>query len=450
MDVLAVYGTAALILGLIVVSIFRKSFDPFAPVWLFLVGYFQIYVIQAISYREYALRVRGPDVTATANIRALWALSWFLLVYFAAPNRRLAARLPKPPRAWPTPVIAVFAPPLIVWGLFCAGMAFVSNDQELTGEVGLLHSFKGILLVPAVLLLVTGRQPHARRPAWTAAGLAVCALYVFVWMFNGKRSHSLFGVLATLCAWYIPVFRRPSKPVLLATAFTGALLVALAIGWRGNKQYESSFSGFFDYISNFDVSYILKNINIHDRDVPEDSLWSEVSHETEEYGGYLLMLDTVPEKSGHDYGASYIRLVSTFIPRLIWPSKPYFGRLEWQNAWIAGSEFKRDHTFTGPAIGILGATQLNGGAIATVIVLAAIAMLIRGAYEYYRLHADVPWVQAFWALTYYNAWLMVVTDDPFVWYYYNYGYSALLPMLGLWFLLKFAPSRSPATQPSYA
>jgi hypothetical protein len=450
MDPLAVYLTAALILGLIVASVARRSFDPFAPVWLFLVGYFQLYVVQALSYREYALRVRGPEVTATANVRALWALAWFLLIYFAAPTRRLAARLPRPPRAWPTPVLAAFAPPLVLWGLFCAGMAFVANDRELSGEATLLHSFKGILLVPGILLLVAGRQPGARRRAWTAAGLAICAAYILVWMFNGKRSHSLFGVLATLCAWYIPVGRRPSKPVLAATAFAGALVVSLAIGWRGNDRYEHNFAGFFAYVGDFDPADILANINVRDRNIPKDSLYGEVSYETEEYGGYLLMLDTVPMKSEYDYGSSYVRLVSTFIPRLVWPDKPYFGRLQWQNAWIAGSEFKRDHTFTGPAIGILGATQLNGGAVGTAAVLGLIALLIRTAYEYYRLHAGVPWVQAFWALTYYNAWLMVVNDDPFVWYYYNYGYSALLPMLGLWFLLKFAPAPAPAGRLSYA
>ena len=34
---------------------------------------------------------------------------------------------------------------------------------------------------------------------------------------------------------------------------------------------------------------------------------------------------------------------------------------------------ERDDDFTGPAIGILGATQLNGGAIGTVIVLGCVA-----------------------------------------------------------------------------
>ena len=60
------------------------------------------------------------------------------------------------------------------------------------------------------------------------------------------------------------------------------------------------------------------------------------------------MMDTVPEKSGHDYGSNYIRIVSTFIPRIVWPTKPLFGRDQWVSAWIAGSELERDEEFTGP------------------------------------------------------------------------------------------------------
>ena len=61
--------------------------------------------------------------------------------------------------------------------------------------------------------------------------------------------------------------------------------------------------------------------------------------------------------------------------------------------------------------------------------------MLRAAYEYFRLHADVPWVQVWWAITFYNAWFMVVNDDPMVWFYYNWGFTTLpivvLPLVGL-------------------
>jgi hypothetical protein len=446
MDPLSVYATAGLIVALVVSQAFRRSFDPFAPLWLFLAGYAQVYVIQALSYREYALRVRGPELVAAANFRALWALAWFVAVYHLAPCRWAARRLPVPPARWSASAVAVLTPFLVIWGLFCAGVALQVRDRELTGEESLLLSFPMVLLVAGILLIVTGRNPGRPRPFWTALGLGITASYVLIWMFNGKRSHSLIGVLTTLCACYVPRYRRPSKPVLAASALAGMLVVSLAIGWRGNEDYDRTLSGFFEFVGDFDPENILVNLNIKDRNAVDPSSKRPASYETEEYGGFLLMMDTVPGKAVYDYGSSYIRLVSTFIPRIVWPEKPYFGREQWVNAWIAGSEFRRDANFSGPAIGILGALQLNGGAPATVLMLALLAVMLRSAHEYFRLHADVPWVQAWWALTYYNAWLMTVNDDPFVWFYYNYGFTTFIPLAGLWLYLKLSGGPEPAVR----
>ena len=86
----------------------------------------------------------------------------------------------------------------------------------------------------------------------------------------------------------------------------------------------------------------------------------------------------------------------------------------------------------------MGATQLNGGAVGTLIVLAVIALLQRTGYEYFRRHESVPWVQVWWALTYYCAWFMVVNDDPMTWFYYNWGFT-VMPVLGLlWGVNKMA------------
>ena len=66
---------------LLPIQVVTRRFDPFAPIWLFLVGYFQVYVVQAISYHEWAVNVRGEELVALGELRALWALVWFLVVY---------------------------------------------------------------------------------------------------------------------------------------------------------------------------------------------------------------------------------------------------------------------------------------------------------------------------------------------------------------------------------
>jgi len=432
------YALAALIVGLAAFQVATKRFDPFAPIWLFLVGIFQIYVVQAISYHDWAVRVRGSEVVAGANFRSFWAICWTLAVYFLVPGRLLARALPAPPRHWSILAVNGLSPILCVWGMACGVMVIRGAEGlgALTAEQNLLISFPSVMLVSGILLIVTGRQESRPRPAYMAAGIGVLLLYMLIWMINGKRSHSLIAVLTGVCSFYISRMRRPTWPVLLATGFAGAMAVGLSIGWRyySNREgKQGSISDFASFVSTFDPAIVLESFNLIDGETLE-----RTSYETEEIGGFYLMFDTVPLKADYDYGANYLRIFSTYIPRIVWPDKPIFGRDQWTAAWIAGSELKRDATFTGPAIGILGATQLNGGAWGTFVVMGVIGLALRAGYEFFRLHADVPWVQAWWTLTYYNAWLMTVGDDPLAWFYYNYGFTMLPPLAALWVLNKLA------------
>src|SRR4051794_32611672 len=95
-----VYATAGVILATVILGAMRRSFDPFAPHWLFLTGFAQVYVLQAITDRDWAIRVRGLELVTAANARALWALLWFLLVYYCGLGKFVAARLPRPPATW--------------------------------------------------------------------------------------------------------------------------------------------------------------------------------------------------------------------------------------------------------------------------------------------------------------------------------------------------------------
>jgi hypothetical protein len=432
--------TAAVVLGYFALRVATRTFDPFAPIWLFLVGYTQLYIIQAWSFHEWAVRVRGEELVTTANARAFWALLWLLAAYHSGLGRLIAWLLPAPPTAWSDAPVAVLSPILFVWGLFCAGMVLNSGDTSapISAEVSLLRSFHCVLLVSAVLMIVTARNGPKPRPALLAAGIAVGMFYVLIWMFHAKRSHSLMGVLCTTCAFYITKHRRPSWPVLAGVAFTGALVVAIAIGWRSNSAQEKSFAGFFRFVSEFRPATILENLSVYD-DEDMEVAGKFTTHETEEYGGYLLMLDAVPNKSEYDYGMNYLRVFSTFIPRVIWPDKPLFGREQWVKAWVASSEMPRDMTFTGPAIGLLGAAQLNGGARGTLIVLGVLGVMLGAADNYFRRYQTVPWVQAWWATTFINAWFLVVTDDPMVWFYYNWGFTTMPVLIVLWVANALAP-----------
>jgi hypothetical protein len=435
---------AAAIVGCLAVHLATRRFDPFAPIWLFLIGYIQVYVVQALSYQDWAAMSRGVDLVYAANFRAFWALIWFLAVYHFGGGRQLASALRRPPRGWSAGTVAALTPPMAAWGLYCAGVLSrggLQGADEMSPEEMLFRSFGFLLMVAAVMLIVTGRTGGDRpRTAYLAAGLFAAALYTAVWMFNGKRTPGIIGVLSTVCAFYTSKGKRPSWAVLFGTGVAAVLVVTLAIGWRNNRKYESSVGGFLQFATEIDLSKILENMNIGEGEDPTEY----VSQESTEYGGFILMMSTVPEKSGYDYGANYLRTVSTFIPRILWTDKPLFGRDAWRAAWVAGSEIAREEDFTSPAIGILGATQLNGGAIGTLLVLGFLAMLQRTAYEYFRLHSHAPWAQFCWSITYFNAWFMVVNDDPMVWFYYNWGFTTMPVVILLWFASRLAGPREGA------
>ena len=71
------------------------------------------------------------------------------------------------------------------------------------------------------------------------------------------------------------------------------------------------------YVGDFQIGQVLDSLNMAEDEEGEQRL-EYLTKETWEYGGFLLMMDTVPEKSDYDYGSSYLRLITTYIPRIFW------------------------------------------------------------------------------------------------------------------------------------
>src|SRR5262249_46189496 len=106
-----IYAAAGLVVLYFMHQVATRSFDPFAPVWLFLMGYVQIYFFQAIIFHDWVAEVRGKDLVAAASFRSFWVFLCSLFVYHLGPARPVPRFLPPPPQKWSPLLAGVVSPP---------------------------------------------------------------------------------------------------------------------------------------------------------------------------------------------------------------------------------------------------------------------------------------------------------------------------------------------------
>ena len=256
-ELLFAYATAAVIVRLFPRQVDHAEVRPVRAGLAVPGRIYQSYVIQAISYHEWAVGVRGKELVAAANCRALWALVWFLAVYQLGLGRR--TRLGCCPRRR---------------GLV-AGAG--RRDQPAPGRLGpvlrgdvdprrrrhasamsgrgsaIFRSFPFVMMVAAIMLIVTGRTIQAPRPAFLPAGLVVAAV-VRLDLDVQRQAIALAHRRAGdgLC-----VLRHAAQAALVARADRHGVRRcarrAIAIGWRNNRDHERSFTGFVHFLGDFDV-----------------------------------------------------------------------------------------------------------------------------------------------------------------------------------------------------
>ena len=167
------------------------------------------------------------------------------------------------------------------------------------------------MMVAAVLLIVTGRT--ITRPAPTLPAV-------------GSRGCSSLRVDLDVQWQAIALADRRARHGLCLLHFTheAALMAGLdrhvvhrRTGRRDRHRLakqsritERSAAGFIHFLGDFKVASILESLNVSEGETTAIRIFS-LTRPTE-YGGFLLMMDTVPEKSGYDYGANYLTCLLHF------------------------------------------------------------------------------------------------------------------------------------------
>ena len=131
------------------------------------------------ALRVYAAEQAPPladdaELVAAANLRALWALLWFVLVYHCGLGKAIAARLPLAPERWSPGVVSGMAPVMVLWGLVCSGIAL--HDGPVGAEENLAVAARALPDAPEIASLVadgTTLESALKKLKWESSDLLV-------------------------------------------------------------------------------------------------------------------------------------------------------------------------------------------------------------------------------------------------------------------------------------
>ena len=398
LDVVLIIFIAAIALGPVLIRKLRRSFDPFAPVFLSSLAILALFVIRPL-YDIYHFRYTflGNPVRATytaALAAACCAALFFQIGYHLHIGQRAAARLPAPARLYsPASLIlasgafALVGAAFILLGAhFEGGMtALLVNRQRSVGAVPPIVA-QGFLICVASLLILLSVETRLRGLVRLLA-VVPAGLILVVALPGGNRRYLLSALLAIGVVVYL---RRDARPSLRTVVVAVLLLLYLIV-----QPVRESRVGGISY-----PSAVVKGVEHPMRAV--DALFT-----TGDTGMIDIVALEIAALRSHGVPWQHGRELLTQsvlapIPRGLWSGKPQKMRnLLIARYWSPSGNGRC--TAYGlqrgicPTLSFVGEAYSDFGLLTASLYALMFGIASRASYEYLRRYRHNPYVQAAYA-----------------------------------------------------
>lgn len=413
-DALLVLGIALVLVAPLGRRIVARRFDPFEPLFLFVVAYGVMFVVRpAVMIAQDRLVFYGPsgtfDVSAAFTEMLVLALLGALAFSsaYALPLARRPASRREDERAADDRRLVTGSLLLAVLGTLAFGIFLFAADgiRTLTAILGSDHSALAgavetyrylwlafFVLVPAAIALL-GLGLERRRKTFVACSMVLAALVLLRVIPLGNRIVLLPLVGSLVVVYYLDRRSRPSARSLAVFVAVALLSSAFISDLRGR---ETRGEGVGDTVArSFKPSRLGQPFT--------------TGPDSEMAPALAAALSVIPERLPRQYGAAIFEdLVVRPIPRQLWSGKPLPPREEllstlWPVEYARGtinSEFS-----------VLLYFYWDFGLIGVVLGLAAYGAGARYLYEYYRAREDDLSARVLYALA---LWFLVIAlrDSP--------------------------------------
>src|ERR1035437_210437 len=355
----------------VVLSVSRRQFDTFEPIYLmmaylgFIFGLRGIYLL-SIPFNRLLPFASERLIAAALSLATLGMLGIYT-GYFCGPGDTFARHLPRlrflnaSERRYPRSVIALATNAGIgAIGFHSFLMSGVSiHDQSSTGGIFLLSPFFDLLPLAICLVFLNGEGRSfrlGRAVAMFGVYVVICLSFL---LFAGKSSllRPLFYLLVIF-----HYRRRKISPVvwpLLGLAFVAANLAAMC-----ERDFHWNLAATQSYVFAHSHSWT--------------ALWELLFSRFYGLEALVVVLARV-QHSGLLLGRNYMELLYWFVPRFLWAGKP----LTWSYQWgYLFAEYTRWGEGDFVATTLFGDFYLNFGLWGLLVGSALIGVIARIAYVY--------------------------------------------------------------------
>lgn len=367
----------------------RNDFDPFEPVYLWILLYSYLYLVRPLVYflteaREYSVEF---DLTKALTL-ALIGLMSFYIGYYMKIGKKLAGMIPiiSSPvsvrhlrrSVWCFAILGIGA-----YGYFVqqsgGHITFFSQAHGAAGkyEESTAYLYQAIeFLFPAFFILYRDSlDSESKVRKMLVLGLFGLPFLLFV-LYMGERDYTFYLIIGVVLLSSLKNETRPRLPK--AALLAGAMFIILGL----LPTYRTFF-----YIGS-DLSQI-KDLNPVEI-LEETALKRSTS---DEFAVYLKTVTLVPEYVDYQYGRLYLQLFIHWIPKSIWPNKPSLNPEE----KLMLFENPIEQINSGASGAILDDLYFQFGLLGIVLGTFVSGILWQSVYSYFKRAPHVCSVQVIFA-----------------------------------------------------
>ena len=393
-DALLVFATAAVLLTPVVVRAVQGRFDPFEPMFIFVMAYGVMFVVRPAAMlvrneMEFSIAFQGVDLQSTfrpALVLGLLGAIGFVAGYFLRVTERLAARVKAPPDVNLDRVaLAAFGLWILgacLYGIFLltsadggsvVALVFSGRSLQLTqayqNSSAYLYSSPFLMVSATLILFGVGLARRSARLLWTAA--ASTALLCILLGPVGSRT-VLFPLLLGLgVIFYTTRGTRPRAASLVVVTLLALFVSAVLLDVRSSYTRQA-----------IGVTSSIKE-TAKDPLRIFDPLTTE--HDAAEMPALAAALTVVPDEIGYKYGTGTLGdTLARPIPRQVWSGKP---RQPKEQVISALWPFLYDAGIANPEFSVLLNFFIDGSYPGVLLGMMLYGVLAGGLFRWFRRNA---------------------------------------------------------------